>query len=150
MLRIYRHINYFIPVLFVLFILSSCNYVRYISGDKRWLKHDLGLSNTADSLMIPQNKSYKNDKIFARQTGVYYCFKNQDSISTNYISWENGWYTIVFYDINEKQKSYYSYDRKNRLRILVRYSECSNSCTSKIEFNRRGKIIYIQNKGITF
>jgi hypothetical protein len=114
------------------------------------VKHDLGLSITADSFMIPQNKSFKNDNILDHKTGVYYCFQNKDSIPVNYISWKNGWSTIACYDIVEKQKIYYSYDRKNRLRILTRYSDYSNCFTSKIEFNKRGKIIYIQNKGITF
>jgi hypothetical protein len=147
--QIFQYNKRKILIIIFLFIFSSCSVVRYIGGDKRWIKHDLGLSNTADSLMIPQNESYYNERIFKNKTGVYYCFNN-DSISTNYIVWENGWHTIVLFDPNEKQKIYYSYDKKNRLRMLDRFSEHCNCYVTKIEFNKKGEIIYLRNKGVSF
>lgn len=150
MARISQYSKYNLTIVFLLFVFSSCNVVRYIGGDKRWVKHDLGLSNSADSLMIPQDKSYNNERLFEHKTGVYYSFNGIDSISTNYIVWENGWHTIVLFDSKEKQEIYYSYDKKNRLRMLVRFSNHCNCYVSKIEFNKRGEIIYLQNQGVTF
>jgi len=136
----------------ILLMLSSCNVIRYIGGDKRWIKHDLGLSTRADSIMIPQNKSYKNENIFDHKTGILYTYNvdSSDSISTNFIAWENKWYTIVVDDIKGKQLKYYTYDKKNRLRKLDRYSKLRKCYTSSVEFNKKGKVIFLDNGGIWF
>lgn len=150
MAQIFQYSRCKLTIVLLLFAFSSCNIARYVGGDKRWIKHDLGLSNTADSLMIPQNKEYNNDRILKHKTGVYYVFNINDSNSTSYIAWKNGWYTIVLYNPKENQVIYYSYDRKNRLRIINRFSNHCNCYDSKIEFNKKGEIIYLHNKGATF
>ncbi|NLL28865.1 MAG: hypothetical protein GX259_08710 [Bacteroidales bacterium] len=150
MKQIFRYNKYKILLLIILvLVFSACDVLKYIGGDKRWIKRDLGLSGTTDSYIIPQNKSYYNEMIFKNKTGAYYSF-DYDSICTNFIVWDNGWYTIVIYDSREKQDFYYSYDKRNRLRMLVRFSKHCNCYVSKIEFNKRGKIIYLQNQGVAF
>ncbi len=150
MVQTFQYGKYYLIIFLLLLFCSSCNVVRYIGGDKRWIKQDLGLPNTADSLMLPQNKSYNNDRLFEHKIGVNYSFAGLDSICTNFIAWDNGWYTIVIHDSREKQDIYYSYDKRNRLRMLVRFSKHCNCYVSKIEFNKKGKIIYLQNQGVTF
>jgi hypothetical protein len=139
----------FITILLIILFSNSCNYFRYISGDKRWVKQDLGISITADSVLIPQNKLYVNEWMLTNKTGVYYSFRD-DSISTNYIVWNNGWHTISINEENNNQIVYYTFDRKNRLRILNRFCTSCNCYVTKIKYNKKGKIVYLQNKGVSF
>ncbi len=128
-------------ILLIILFSYSCSCFRYVSGDKRWVKQYLGISITADSVLIPQDELYVNEWILENKTGVYYSFKD-DSISTNYIVWNNGWHTISINEENGSQIVYYTFDRKNRLRILNRFYTSCNCYVTKIEYNKKGKILY--------
>jgi hypothetical protein len=121
-----------------------------MKGDFRRIKRKIDINLCADSLLPQSDTVYRNGSILKNKEGksVTFSSKNPKQIP-DLILWDNGWHTIVSFK-SDNEIMYYTFDKKNRLRKFNSYLISCHCFKNKIEFNRKGNVVYIYNEDAGF